>query len=201
MSAPVPIGITILIILFVIYKMWKPKPVSRGNSSLVAREKANFEVMEEIVARYEGYTAEVINFAVRGVENVTYWRTVPIGTALEIKKDGIDYFVYAGGRRVGSFLKGEGSNIERLFDDRITFDAYLGGRDASVVDTLYDCASIILFYKIEGVPPTKVNLEGKDPDRCSPRFTPTRRYHTSSRIKPLPWFDPRRQKHRDSNHW
>ena len=57
------------------------------------------------------------------------------------------------------FIPDKRSNIYRLFDENIPYEAYLGGRDSAYLsDDDADFCSIIIFYKIDGIPPTKVNL-------------------------------------------
>lgn len=204
MYAPMPLPLVLIIIVCALYHICMPrrKPYRRniGADGLTPQERANVEAMKKIVAQYEGYTAEVISFVVSGRKIVSYWREVPIGTPLEIRKDGILYYVYESGRRVYWFVKSEGSNIERLFDENIPFYAYLGGRNSSFLygDNL-DFSSIIIFYKIDGVPPTKVDLQAKAIDENLASYKPTRRYHPRSRTKPLPWLDPNKNKNR--NRW
>lgn len=204
MHTPIPLPIVFLLVVYFIYQVCKPRRNSYrrtlGADGLTPQERANVETMKKIVAQYEDYTAEVINFAVSGRKIVSYWREVPIGTPLEIRKDGIMYYVYESGRRIYWFVKSEGSNIERLFDENIPFHAYLGGRNGAFLSGEdLDFSSIIIFYKIDGVPPTKVNLQAKVIDDDLISYKPTRRYHAPSRTKPLPWFDPNKNKKR--NRW
>lgn len=186
MYAPMPLPLVFLLVVYFIYQVCKPRRNSYrrnlGRDGLTPQERANVETMKKIVAQYEGYTAEVINFAVSGRKIVSYWREVPIGTPLEIRKDGILYYVYESGRRVYWFVKSEGSNIERLFDENIPFHAYLGGRNGAFLSGEdLDFSSIIIFYKIDGVPPTKVDLQAKAIDENLASYKPTKHYHAPMR--------------------
>lgn len=170
---PFPVMV-LLIIAFICYMHKtkpKPKPKSKSNPyddlmesdtrDLTPRERENISVMKKLVAQYEGYSAEVFDISVFGRRNVETFRIFSPGRKLELKKsDNMFYDVLAYGKPVADIYTPAPSNLPKLFDKNIPFDAYLGGRN---LDYIYndeiDFASIIIFYKIGEVPPTKVILQ------------------------------------------
>lgn len=67
--------------------------------------------------------------------------------------------VFSYGDYISDLFTTSDSNLPRLFKEQVSFDAYLGGRNRLFLeDDDYDSCSIIVFYKLDGVPPTKVNL-------------------------------------------
>ncbi len=88
------------------------------------------------------------------------FRLLNPGDELELRRVGDVVKVFAFGEYVSDLSIPDTSQIHILIRDKIPFDAYLGGRD---LDYIYndniDFASLIIFYKIEGLSPTKVNLD------------------------------------------
>lgn len=67
--------------------------------------------------------------------------------------------VYVEDKRIGEPQIPYTSRLPQILDDHIDFEAYLGGRDIQCCTANMQFVSIIVFYKIDGVPPTKVQLE------------------------------------------
>lgn len=175
--APMPFPVmALLIIAFICYMhktrpKTKTKPKSNSNPyddlmecdtrDLTPQERENISVMKKLVAQYEGYSAEVFDIWVDGRRKVETFRIFSPGRKVELKKSSnVIYRVLAFGKPVADIITPTSSNLPKLFDENIPFDAYLGGRD---LDYIYndeiDFASIIIFYKIAEVPPTKVILQ------------------------------------------
>ncbi len=116
--------------------------------------------MQDVVDAHREYTAEVFSFYVSGIKRVKTFRLLNPGDELEIRAVGNKFKVFAFGEYMNDLIIPESSHIPRLFKDKIPFETYLGGRD---LDYIYndeiDFASIIIFYKIDGVPPTKVLIQ------------------------------------------
>lgn len=122
-------------------------------------ERANISAMKKVVAEHEGFTAEVIPINVFGRKRVETFRLISPGHSVELRmKDG-DIKVFLFGEYIAELLLPTDSHLQQILAESIPFDAYLGGRDlAFMYDDAYDSCSIIVFYKLKGVPPTKVNL-------------------------------------------
>lgn len=115
--------------------------------------------MQKVISEYEDYTAEVISINVFGRKRVSTFRLLSPGRKVDLRMSKGDIKVFAYGQYIADLITPASSNLPRLFEENIHFDAYLGGRDMAFLshDT-YDSCSIIIFYKLEGIPPTKVNL-------------------------------------------
>ncbi len=116
--------------------------------------------MQDIADRFKDYTAEVIPFYVRGVSQVYSFRQANIGQRVEIKliKHGLQVFYK--NEFIANLYPDTGSRLEQLIRDKVRFNAYLGGRDLSYrFDTDIDSCSVIVFYRLPGVPPTKVLIK------------------------------------------
>lgn len=146
-----------------IMKAIRPKKRSRPTSvKETHKEEAqeNIDEMTAVVNAHKGYTAEVINVNVFGKRAVETFRLLRPGRAVEIRRNRKgDLKVYAYGEHICELIPAADSNIPRLLDDGIPFEAYLGGRDMAMMysDTI-DFCSIIIFYRIDGIPPTTVNI-------------------------------------------
>jgi len=163
--APMPFPVLVLLVIsFVFYMIKHRGRKSYGSASLTPRhpmpseEQANVLAMEKIVAQHEGYTAEVIHINVFGRKRVDDFRLLKPGHEIELRMGRGGIRVYAFGKFMADVLEPAESNLPRLFKETIPFDAYLGGRNRTYEDD-YDSCSIIVFYKIDGVPPTKVILK------------------------------------------
>ncbi len=156
-------GATIFSLVFagvmsLVFKTKKRKPTHISNQP-TSEEDANIAAMKVVLSEHEDCTAEVIDINVFGRRRVETFRLLSPGRRVELrmKKDEIKVFSF--GEYIAELITPADSNLPRLFNEHIHFDAYLGGRDMTFLysDT-YDSCSIIIFYKIDGIPPTKVNL-------------------------------------------
>ncbi len=124
------------------------------------RERENTERMKNVIARFEGYTAEVLSLCVNGLKEVAACRKLNPGDKVDIRLVADEVKVYAGGEYIGWLYPKSDSRLMQLLKEGVGFSAFLGGRDQ---DNLWnqeiDFCSLIIFYKLPGVPPTKVNLE------------------------------------------
>lgn len=115
--------------------------------------------MKKVVAEHNGWTAEVININVFGRRRVETFRLLSPGRKVELRMKNGDIKVFAYGEYISELIVSPDSSLPRLFNENITFDAYLGGRDqVFMYDNTYDSCAIIVFYKIDGIPPTEVNV-------------------------------------------
>ena len=122
-------------------------------------EEVNMAAVKKVVDAHADCTAEVIDLLVFGRRRLSSFRCVWPGSPVELRMIRGDIKLFALGEYVAHPIVPNSSNLPRLFEENIPFEAYLGGRDlAFMTDEEYDSCSIIVFYKLPGVPPTKVNL-------------------------------------------
>lgn len=122
--------------------------------------KANIDAMSRVVDCHGGYSAEVFNVFVFGSRRVSVFRLLGPGDEVDMKKtrDGIKVFAF--GEYMADVVEPATSHLSELFDKGGPFDAYLGGRDrAYIYDDGCDFCSVMIFYKLPGVPPANVNLK------------------------------------------
>lgn len=137
----------------------RKRAVTRNSECDSAALEANVNAMKRVVAEHEDFTAEVISFGIYSRRQVEIFRRVSPGERVELARKKGKINVYAFGEYIGELLIPADSNLLRLFDKKIPFEAYLGGRDRSLIyESNFDACSIIVFYKLDGVLPTKVNL-------------------------------------------
>ncbi|MFG6385471.1 MAG: hypothetical protein K1V80_03195 [Muribaculaceae bacterium] len=162
---PLPLPIAIFSLVMCIWHLYstrqkkKSQPPS-GYDPLATTKSKNIASMQDVVDAHREYTAEVFSFYVSGIKRVKTFRLLNPGDELEIRAVGNKFKVFAFGEYMNDLIIPKSSHIPRLFKDKIPFETYLGGRD---LDYIYndeiDFASIIIFYKIDGVPPTKVIMQ------------------------------------------
>lgn len=163
--APLPLMIFAIAGFFIyLYKHRTPaRKCSETLSTPSPEEKSNVLAMEKVVAAHEGYSAEVFNVSVFGRRKVETFRLLSQGDKVELRlKKGCSACVdvMAFGEYITDFIPDLGSNLLRLLKEKRQFDAYLGGRDlAFSYDDTCDFCSVIIFFKLDGVPPTHVNLK------------------------------------------
>ena len=151
---------------FFIY-MYKHRTLARKCSETLStptpEEKSNVLAMEKVVAAHEGCSAEVFNISVLGRRKVETFRLLSLGCKIELRlKRGCSACVdvLAFGKYITDFIPDLGSNLPRLLKKKRQFDAYLGARNLafSYNDTC-DFCSVIILFKLDGVPSTHVNLK------------------------------------------
>lgn len=132
---------------------------SHAESRFSDRKTENVRAVRSIVDEHKGFTAEVFSIGVCGRREVERIRRLNPGDKTEIRmRDGIPY-VYSSGGWIAPVYSQDGSYLEKLLNEGIPFEAYLGGRDYTFLcDDGYDSCRIIIFYKIDGLPPTRVDL-------------------------------------------
>ncbi|MDE6006490.1 MAG: hypothetical protein K2G67_02935 [Muribaculaceae bacterium] len=114
------------------------------------------DMMRKVTAAHADCTAEVFNVFVSGAGKVRVFSELAPGDRVELRlRDGA-VSVYAGGKYISAPLLPDSSRLRHLLESGAEVEAFLGGRDvASCTDDAEFC-SIIAFYRMEGVPPTKV---------------------------------------------
>ena len=124
---------------------------SRRASSTPQAQQSYVSTMERIAREHSDFTAEVFNIIVSS-------QLAP-GDRVDLRQKEGTVKVYAKGTRLAdAILLDDDSRIPSVLADGISFDAYLGGRDVSAGTDTIDFLSIVVFYKIDGVPPTKLDI-------------------------------------------
>lgn len=115
--------------------------------------------MERIAREHSDFTAEVFNIIVSGRKKVEVSSQLAPGDRVDLRQKEGTVKVYAKGTRLAdAILLDDDSRIPSVLADGISFDAYFGGRDVSAGTDTIDFLSIVVFYKIDGVPPTKLDI-------------------------------------------
>ena len=115
--------------------------------------------LREIIAEHTDYTAEVLSLGVYGERRATKMKELVPGDYVELRYRDGEVAVYNDDMFMGTLLCTDDSHVPELLKSNRFVDAYLGGRDLEHFYDDNDFCSIIAFYKMEGVPPTTVNLE------------------------------------------
>ncbi len=125
------------------------------------KRQLEFSIIKRVVDQHEDCTAEVVNLMVKGSRRVKISHRLKPGDRVELRlgKEGVELF--AEDRYLADlFLLPEDSRIPGILRDGITYEAFLGGRDKVLsFNPEADFISIIVFYKLPGVPPVKVDLK------------------------------------------
>ncbi|MCM1440061.1 MAG: hypothetical protein NC131_12795 [Roseburia sp.] len=122
-------------------------------------KRNNMLAVERVVDAYSDHTAEVVNVFVKGRHRVETFRRLSPGDEVRLVAGKDNVALYALDVFICNLLLPDSSRILSLLKEGVPVEAFLGGRD---IEQSYnedaDFASIIIFYKIDGVPPTKVIL-------------------------------------------
>lgn len=162
---PLPLPIVVILVVMCIWHLYstRRKKLSRppvAYDPLATEKSDNLSAMQKIVDAHKDFTAEIILFSVSGKHRVKNFRLLDPGDEIEVRSDGENFRIYAFNEYVSDLIIPESSLIPDLFKNKIPFDAYLGGRDLHYIhNDRIDFASLILFYRIDGILPTKVNLQ------------------------------------------
>lgn len=119
----------------------------------------DYSALQAIVDAHSGWTAEIKEVLVSGKKRKIL-NAQQVGAEVELRiDDDIDtIYVYIDGKNIGFTLFCNGnSNLVDLLRKGTHVEAYIG----SVVQQLHektDRASIIAFYKVDGIAPTHVNI-------------------------------------------
>lgn len=114
--------------------------------------------VRKVVAKYADCTAEVVNVFVSGRKKVALMHVLTPGDRVELGlHDGLSA-LFVKGEYMTTLLLPDNSRIPNLLKNDVDINAFLGGRDVTASSVDAEFCSVIAFYKIEGVPPTVVNI-------------------------------------------
>lgn len=81
------------------------------------------------------------------------------GDRVELRLRNGEVTLYADGKYMSTPLLSDSSRLRFLLETDEEVEAFLGGRDVTSSSEDAEFCSIIAFYKIQDVPPTKIILE------------------------------------------
>jgi hypothetical protein len=159
-SIGVPILVFILIIGYLLSNASKKLTQKPNKAAIKAANELN--TMRAIVDRYSDYTAEV-TCAFIGASSSHLTKYLPRGSKIELRMDGLTslIYVYVDGQQtlgVANYDESKGSNIPRLIKEHHRIDTYISGRNTDLNMGGAELLQIISFYKVDGIPPTKVEI-------------------------------------------
>lgn len=118
-----------------------------------------YDAVQEVVAAHADCTAEVFNVFVSGAGKVRIFSELSPGDRVELhlREEGIGVFV--DGKYMSTPLLPESSRLRDCLESDTEVKAFLGGRDVTSCSEDAEFCSIVAFYKIEGVPPTRISIK------------------------------------------
>lgn len=129
-----------------------------GSAVRAKEEQPYMSIMQRIVDEHADYTAEVFQLFVSGHRKAGIISRLIPGDRVALKLIGDDVWVTVNGREIEYPVLPDSSRLPQVLSEHIHYEAYLGGREVQVCTPTFEIVSIIVFYKIDGVPPTNVDL-------------------------------------------
>lgn len=132
-----------------------PKETHYGGADGVERVYA---ALEYIISSHQDYTAEVhmVDIDSHGFQ---FTRRLNPGTKIGLTLVGEEVHVTCNNVDVGTLKVNKAkTRLPQVLAEGRPVDAYLSGRDLTTWYLQKDHCQILAFYKVDGVPPTKVNL-------------------------------------------
>lgn len=140
-----------------ILSLLKPRRrMSRQYDKAVEPSMSN---IQRVVNSHVDCTAEVFGICILGAQKTAYSSRLVPGDRVYLEERNNSVEVLAGDIVISNAELPKDSNIPRVLSSGIPFDAYLGGRDVLHSSEDADFCSVIVFYKIDGVPPTKIEMK------------------------------------------
>jgi len=131
---------------------------SYGSAVRAKEEQPYMSIMQRIVDEHADYTAEVFQLFVTKPWKVSIVSRLIPGDRVGLKLIDDEVWVTVNGKIVDDPALPLNSRLPQVLSEHIHYDAYLGGREIAVCTPTLEVVSIIVFYKIDGVPPTNVDL-------------------------------------------
>lgn len=117
--------------------------------------------MRKITEQHSDCSAEIFSFCAFDKNTVNALDDMDVGDRVwvELNRKFNDYVIFANcyEKRLDESLIPPGSHLKQVLQKYVPCEAYLGGK-GYIGDGI--SGNIIVFYKLDGVPPTKVELEG-----------------------------------------
>lgn len=119
-----------------------------------------YDRVQKVVAAHADCTAEIFNIFVHGAGKVRIFSELIPGDRVDLRLRDDEVSVYVDGKYMSTpLLLSDSSRLRSLLESDADIDAFLGGRDVSCCSDDAEFCSIIAFYKIKGVPPTRISVE------------------------------------------
>ena len=115
--------------------------------------------IQRVIDAHRDCTAELFNIFVRGRKRANAFAQLSPGDMLEVKLDGDSLEVWVGNIKIASAEIPATSLLPKAFQSGADIYAYLGGRDLENASDTAEFGTVVVFYKLEDVPPTKINLQ------------------------------------------
>lgn len=115
--------------------------------------------VQRVLAAHADCTAELFNIFVKGNKRVAPFSRLVPGDRMEMTADGERIAFFAHDIQVAEAELPESSLIPRAFREGRDPEVFLGGRDVRNASDEAEFATLVVFYKIEGVPPTKIQIK------------------------------------------
>lgn len=130
------------------------------DKSTSSDDKENLSRMTKVAEQYSDHTAEVFNFSVHGKSKVLTCRLLQPGDKIELRLKDNFLKIFAFGKFISEIYVGSDSNLHMVFEKNIQFHSYLGSRyNYFMIYENFDYCKVIIFYKVEGIPPSKVDVK------------------------------------------
>ena len=114
--------------------------------------------MQRVLDSHSDCTAELFNIFVEGHNKVAAFSSLVPGDMMEVTYHDDSISFYARGTEVATVSLMESSHLPQVFMCGSSTEAFLGGRDVCNASEDAEFATVVIFYKIEGVPPTEIKL-------------------------------------------
>ena len=115
--------------------------------------------VQRVLDDHADCTAELFNIFVHGRKRVAPFSSLTPGDRMEMTLHGDKISFYTDGTMVAEIDLPESSMLPEAFKTDIRPEAFLGGRDVANASEDAEFATVIVFYKINGIPPTKIKIE------------------------------------------
>lgn len=123
-------------------------------------ETYQYQLLRHVADGHSDCTIEILQLLESG-KNARRIRELHAGEPLQLKPQ--ELFLFADvytvtGSHLGSCIIPTDSNLEKALEKGIKCEAFMGGKDDGCMgDNIL--ASIVVFFKMEGVPPTQLNIK------------------------------------------
>ena len=130
------------------------------DNNLEKQTQENLERLQQVADSHKDYSAEVIPYYIKGKNRVKTFRLLNPGNEVELRLHDDDIKILAFGEYITDLLILKESHLQEVMKHGLPFHAYLGGRDPEYrYNDDFDLGNVIVFYKIEGLPPTQVTIQ------------------------------------------
>ena len=145
-------------------ELMRGKPTVNNHRDVHPTDEQNLANIQRVIESHTDFTAEVFDIIIDG-SHCHISKQLNIGDAVTLQSSKDEVFpinVFMQMKWVGRILSKDGSRLPDLLKKGHHIEAYIGGRDVNCYREMRDAVTIIAFYKLDGVSPTRVNLKLND---------------------------------------